>query len=165
MNDIPIQIFIEDEVQMLGLGAKLARLLAGQGVLHLNGQLGAGKTTLCRGIIRSMGYSGAVKSPTFTLVEPYSFDGADVGLDCIEVFHFDLYRLADPGELDYIGIDEYFGAGKLCLIEWPEKAHGQLPQHDIEIAIDVCDEKRNIGIKAITPYGEEICEKLLKETI
>ena len=151
-----VHIQIVNESAMLGLGAILAGALAGRGAVHISGELGAGKTTLCRGILCAMGHQGAVKSPTFTLVEPYRIEAHDV-------FHFDLYRLADPGELDYIGIDEYFGAGKLCLIEWPEKAAGFLPQHDLEIGIDVSGEKRNIDIKPMTPHGETVCEQLEKK--
>ncbi|MBT3832518.1 MAG: tRNA (adenosine(37)-N6)-threonylcarbamoyltransferase complex ATPase subunit type 1 TsaE [Gammaproteobacteria bacterium] len=150
-----IKFEFTSEKEMLGLGARLARLLRGEGVVHLSGGLGAGKTTLCRGILRAMGHSGAVKSPTFTLVEPYQI------LDS-EVYHFDLYRLADPGELEYIGIDEYFGNNKLCLIEWPEKAIGYLPQHDLEITIDVLGEKRIIGVRSNSQSGEEICTQLIE---
>jgi len=113
---------------------------------------------LCRGLLRAMGHRGAVKSPTFTLVEPYEFPDT-------EVFHFDLYRLSDPGELDYIGIDEYFADGHLCLVEWPEKASGQLPQHDLEISIDVWGEKRNISIQAMSADGETICESLAQQIV
>ena len=139
---------------MMDLGRHLARALKCRGAVHLHGQLGAGKTTLCRGILRELGHTGAVKSPTFTLVEPYELP---VG----EVFHFDLYRLADPGELDYIGVDEYFKDDSLCLVEWPEKAQGHLPRHDLEIVIDVSMEKRNIGIQANTAHGEKVCKTLL----
>jgi tRNA threonylcarbamoyladenosine biosynthesis protein TsaE len=150
-----IKFELTSEKEMLGLGARLSRLLHGEGVVHLSGGLGAGKTTLCRGILRAMGHSGAVKSPTFTLVEPYQISGS-------EVYHFDLYRLADPGELEYIGIDEYFGNNKLCLIEWPEKAIGYLPQHDLEIIIDVLGEKRIIGVRSNSQSGEEICTQLIE---
>ena len=140
---------------MLGLGAMLACFLRGEGVIHLSGGLGAGKTTLCRGILRAMGHLGAVKSPTFTLVEPYQISGS-------EVYHFDLYRLTDPSELDYIGIDEYFGKNKLCLIEWPEKAIGYLPQHDLDITIDVLVEKRIIDVRSNSRSGEKICTQLIE---
>ena len=150
-----IKFEFASEKEMLGLGAMLARLLQGEGVIHLSGDLGAGKTTLCRGILRAMGHSGAVKSPTFTLVEPYQFSDS-------EVYHFDLYRLADPGELDYIGIDEYFGKNKLCLIEWPEKAIGYLPQHDLDITIDVLVEKRIIEVRSNSRSGEKICTQLIE---
>jgi tRNA threonylcarbamoyladenosine biosynthesis protein TsaE len=150
-----IKFELKSEKEMLGLGATLARLLKGEGVIHLSGGLGAGKTTLCRGILRAMGHSGAVKSPTFTLVEPYQISGS-------EVYHFDLYRLTDPSELDYIGIDEYFGKNKLCLIEWPEKAIGYLPQHDLDITIDVLVEKRIIDVRSNSRSGEKICTQLIE---
>ena len=148
-----VSITILRESEMLALGAALASLLGGKGAVHISGELGAGKTTLCRGILRAMGHKGAVKSPTFTLVEPYEIGSR-------QVFHFDLYRLANPGELDYLGIDEYFKGGGLCLVEWPEKAGGFLPGHDLEIGIDVLGEKRNIGIRANSPHGETICAQL-----
>ena len=150
-----IKFELKSEKEMLGLGATLAPLLKGEGVIHLSGGLGAGKTTLCRGILRAMGHSGAVKSPTFTLVEPYQISGS-------EVYHFDLYRLADPGELEYVGIDEYFGKNKLCLIEWPEKAIGSLPKHDLEITIDVLGEKRIIDIRSNSQSGDKICTQLIE---
>ena len=138
---------------MLALGRHLAELLQGSGAVFISGSLGAGKTTLCRGLLHAMGHTGAVKSPTFTLVEPYEIQG-------VEVSHFDLYRLSDPGELDYIGIEEYFSGKGLCLVEWPEKAAGNLPQHDLDISIDVLGEKRNISIQAMSLDGETICESL-----
>ena len=150
-----IKFELTSEKEMLGLGAMLSRFLCGEGVIHLSGGLGAGKTTLCRGILRAMGHSRAVKSPTFTLVEPYQISDS-------EVYHFDLYRLADPGELDYIGIDEYFGKNKLCLIEWPEKAIGYLPRHDLEINIDVLGEKRIIDVRSNSQSGEKICTQLIE---
>ena len=150
-----IKFELTSEKEMLGLGAMLACFLRGEGVIHLSGGLGAGKTTLCRGILRAMGHSGAVKSPTFTLVEPYQVSDS-------EVYHFDFYRLTDPGELDYIGIDEYFGKKKLCLIEWPEKAIGYLPQHDLEITIDVLGEKRIIDVRSNSRSGEKICTQLIE---
>ena len=150
-----IKFELTSEKEMLGLGAMLACFLRGEGVIHLSGGLGAGKTTLCRGILRAMGHLGAVKSPTFTLVEPYQISGS-------EVYHFDLYRLADPSELDYIGIDEYFGKNKLCLIEWPEKAIGYLPQHDLDITIDVLVEKRIIEVRSNSRSGEKICTQLIE---
>lgn len=153
-----MNVDVSSENEMMQFGRYLADAMGGRGCVHISGELGAGKTTLCRGILRAMGHIGAVKSPTFTLVEPYQVHGA-------LVYHFDLYRLSDPNELDYIGIEEYFGEGKLCLIEWPEKAAGYLPGHDVEIAIDVSGEKRNIGIKANSPYGEQICARLLQDQV
>ena len=114
------EIEIEDETAMLRFGAQLADALGGRGAVLISGDLGAGKTTLCRGLLRQMGHEGSVKSPTFTLVEPYEIEG-------VCVYHFDLYRLSHPDELDYVGIDEYFTNETLCLVEWPEKAEGSLP--------------------------------------
>ena len=148
-----MKVTVSDEPAMLKLGAALAEQFRQGGVIHISGDLGAGKTTLCRGILRALGHAGAVKSPTFTLVEPY-----EVG--DLEIYHFDLYRLADPSELEYIGIDDYYGPGKLCLLEWPEKAGDYLTPCDIQLTIDVAEETRNIGIIAITERGEEVCSAL-----
>ena len=90
-------------------GAHLVNVLEGSGIVFLKGDLGAGKTTLCRGVLRALDYTGAVKSPTFTLVEPYELPGHSV-------YHFDLYRLSDPDELNFLGVDEYFTSQALCLI-------------------------------------------------
>jgi len=146
-------IEIEDETAMLRFGAQLADALGGRGAVLISGDLGAGKTTLCRGLLRQMGHEGSVKSPTFTLVEPYEIEG-------VCVYHFDLYRLSHPDELDYVGIDEYFSNETLCLVEWPEKAEGSLPSHDLELSIDVTGEKRNIRIGSNSQHGTRICESL-----
>ena len=151
-----IDLVIRSEEQMLALGSALADALAGHGAVHINGQLGAGKTTLSRGILRGMGHTGSVKSPTFTLVEPYTIGEG-------QVFHFDLYRLVEPDELEYIGVDDYFAADSLCLIEWPEKASGFLPEHDLDIGIDVSGETRNIHIWGRTAHGNRVCEALKKQ--
>lgn len=142
---------------MVALGELLGRALP-TGVLLLCGGLGAGKTTLCRGILRSFGYQGAVKSPTYTLVEPYQFSD-----HC--VYHFDLYRLGDPEELEYMGIRDYFDADNLCIVEWPEKGEGILPEGDLRIAIEVAGDSRNLTIIALSQRGQKALNALKSETL
>ncbi len=131
---------------MMEFGGKIADQFPQGGIVLLNGDLGAGKTTLVRGLLRHLGYEGIVKSPTYTLVEPYQLEHTlkhtppllHDGLPEEEprtIYHFDLYRLADPEELEYIGGRDYWNSNSLCLIEWPEKAAGYLPEADLEITL------------------------------
>ncbi len=151
-----VTLHIEGEEAMLALGARLAVLTEGRGTLYLHGDLGAGKTTLSRGIIRGLGHVGAVKSPTFTLVEPY-----EIG-PC-KVFHFDLYRLADPEELEFMGIRDYFEDDALCLIEWPERGVGVLPKADLDITIAAQAGARSLSLRPQGARGESWCAALAKE--
>ncbi len=148
-----LDVALETERDTISFGEKLSYCLEGRGRVYLQGSLGAGKTTLCRGILRAMGYAGAVKSPTFTLVEPYSFVGG-------QVFHFDLYRLNDPDELEYIGVDDYFGDQNLCLVEWPEKAKDTLPASDLDVELRIMDRSRCARLTARSVFGSEVLENL-----
>lgn len=145
-------IYLEGEEAMLAFGERLGILLH-SGVVFLEGELGAGKTTLCRGILRGRGHRGAVKSPTYTLVEPYDVNGGDI-------YHFDLYRLGDPEELEFMGARDYFRPGLLCLVEWPERGEGFLPRPDLEITLGVEGEGRAVTIMARTPSAETVLRQL-----
>ncbi len=151
-----VTLHIEGEEAMLALGARLAALTEGRGTLYLHGDLGAGKTTMSRGIIRGLGHVGAVKSPTFTLVEPYE-------IGACKVFHFDLYRLADPEELEFMRIRDYFEDAALCLIEWPERGVGVLPKADLDITIAAQAGARSLSLRPQGARGESWCAALAKE--
>jgi len=144
-----MQYFVPSEHLMEQFGACLTPLLGHHVLLTLEGELGAGKTTLVRGLLRGTGYSGPVKSPTFSLVEPY-----EIGTN--RVFHFDMYRLQDPEELEYIGIRDYLSASALCIVEWPEKAGVFLPASDIHIMITRKGHGRELCIQAQTERGQKV---------
>jgi tRNA threonylcarbamoyladenosine biosynthesis protein TsaE len=152
-----VTLYLADEEAMTAFGGCIAKTTQGHGLIFLEGDLGAGKTTLSRGIIRGLGHVGAVKSPTFTLVEPY-----EIGE--IRAFHFDLYRLVDPEELEYLGIRDYFDDDALCLIEWPEKGAGFLPKPDLTITISPQDSGRSLKILPQGSRGELWCAALALET-
>lgn len=135
---------LPDEAATLLLGAELGRRLAAGGCVYLEGDLGAGKTTLVRGMLRGLGHEGAVKSPTYTIVEPYEIAG-------VHIYHFDLYRLADPEELELIGVRDYFDADSLCLLEWPERGAGVVPTPDLTITLAV----NGHGRKATLEWGSD----------
>ncbi|WP_404414592.1 tRNA (adenosine(37)-N6)-threonylcarbamoyltransferase complex ATPase subunit type 1 TsaE [Marinospirillum sp.] len=147
--------YLADEAQQVALGGHLAQTLQ-EGVIYLEGDLGAGKTTFTRGLIRALGHQGAVKSPTYTLVEPYVFDQQTV-------YHFDLYRLADPEELEMIGIRDYFDEGSLCLIEWPQKGEGFLPPPDLRLNFSLADQEgRDLQVEALSDLGRKALQQLLQ---
>lgn len=138
---------------MEALGATFASVIEGGGVLFLHGPLGAGKTTWARGFLHARGHAGAVKSPTYTLVESYPLvDGT--------VHHFDLYRLSDPEELEYMGVRDYFADGMLCLVEWPERGAGILEGADIALTLAYFDQGREVTAQATSEKGREILTRL-----
>jgi len=148
-----MQFRIDSDRQMQALGAQLADVSHGQGLIYLDGDLGTGKTTLVRGLIRSLGHDGAVKSPTFTLVEPYRVAGKNI-------YHFDLYRLSDPEELEYMGLRDYFDAHSLCLVEWPAKGASLLPEPDLWLKLLHDGSFRDVSISAGTQAGELMLKAL-----
>lgn len=136
-------IRVAGEANMLALGTELAHhLSADKGwVITLQGDLGAGKTTLVRGLLRELGHQGTVKSPTYTLVEPYQLANRDI-------YHFDLYRLGDADELEHIGFRDYFTANAVCLLEWPERGEDYIPTADIRLSINISDDIREVQIES-----------------
>lgn len=121
-------LYLADEAATLALGAQIAQEFPSGGIIKLYGDLGAGKTCFVRGLLRELGYQGTVKSPTYTLVEPYQIAGRNI-------YHFDLYRLADPEELEYMGIRDYLDKAALCILEWPDKGGAYIPKADLELRI------------------------------
>lgn len=142
-----------DEDAMIFRGEQLAAVRTAGMVVYLNGDLGMGKTTFSRGFIRALGHRGAVKSPTYTLVEPYELGG-------VTVYHFDLYRLNDPEELEFMGIRDYFDDVNICLIEWSEKGLGVLPPADLVINIDLEGSGRSLSYVAASELGKGVVDQL-----
>jgi len=145
---MPAMFEIVSATAMEAFGAAIANSANSNITIYLRGELAAGKTTLARGFLRARGYAGAVKSPTFTLVETYELTGR-------WIHHFDLYRIADAEELEYIGFDEYFDSGADCLIEWPDQGSGALPPPDLDITLEVSGNARRAQIAAGTETGRK----------
>lgn len=148
-----MHISLPDEAAQVAFGEALGRALEGRGRVHLQGELGAGKTTLARGVLRAYGHRDAVKSPTYTLVEPYQ-------LGDIRVHHFDLYRLGDPEELEFIGARDLLEEDSLNLIEWPSRGEGWLPVADVNVTLSVAAMGREAGLSAGSPLGERTLARL-----
>ncbi|GAA5314969.1 MAG: tRNA (adenosine(37)-N6)-threonylcarbamoyltransferase complex ATPase subunit type 1 TsaE [Candidatus Pelagadaptatus aseana] len=151
------EFYLADEEQTVAFGRNLGEACRAQGqggVIFMLGDLGAGKTTTTRGVLRAYGHEGAVKSPTYTLVEPY-----ELAQDAW-VYHFDLYRLGEPEELEYMGIRDYFDAGNLCLVEWPNRGEGYLPQADLLVNLSVSAPGRKVSVTAQTDLGQQLLQCL-----
>jgi len=150
-----VNLLLEDEAATTAFAAVLAENVADIRVITLSGDLGTGKTTLVRGLLRALNYHGRVKSPTFSLVEPYKINNRPI-------YHFDLYRLAHPDELEYLGFTDYMEGDALCLIEWPERASGALPDADLKVSLRHLKSGRQLSTLAGTSPGEKVCRFLEK---
>jgi len=149
----PLSRFLPEESDTLAAGAALAAALSPGLVIYLVGELGAGKTTFARGVLRGLGHAGKVKSPSFQLVEPYAFSR-------LYLYHFDFYRFNEPKELEEAGFREYFNADTVCLVEWPEKAAGHVPPADMSVTLRLQGQGRLLEIDADTEAGRRCLEKL-----
>ena len=146
--------FLPDEAATVAAGVKMGRALNTGCVVFLVGELGAGKTTFTRGALRALGHAGSVKSPTYTLCEPY--DLADEAQLC----HLDLYRLSNPEELEFLGIRDYVASGAILFIEWPSKGEGWLPAPDLQVALQATDTGRQLEISALTADGQDLLSRM-----
>ncbi len=168
-----LELFLNDEEDTIAFGKELASAIVIDrmhpnkatelsrnpgfqiigAIIYLEGDLGAGKTTLTRGLMRGFGYEGAVKSPTYTIIEPYEFEKS-------KIYHFDLYRLTHAEEVEYLGAEEYFSSANLCLIEWPEKGLGSIPPADLVIQLTQRGIGRSLNCKNQSKKGLKIIKRL-----
>jgi len=146
---------LPDEAATRALGARLARVIEPGLALYLHGDLGSGKTTFARGLLRGLGYQGRVKSPTYTLVELYT-------VSRLHLYHFDFYRFKDPKEWRDAGFNEYFNDASVCLVEWPEKAAGLLPAADLDLAFEFAGDGRDLSVRAGTESGKACLHRLMQ---
>jgi len=141
--------YLQDQAATEAFGGQLAAACKGGLLVFLHGHLGAGKTTLVRGFLRASGHSGPVKSPTYALIEPYITAYGNL-------YHLDLYRLADAEELEWIGIRDLFEDESICLVEWPEQGAGILPEPDLHVYLQAEGGGREIRVEATSPHGEQL---------
>ena len=149
------ELVLADTAATEALGARLAASLPERAVVHLHGDLGAGKSTLARALLRALGVTGTIRSPTYTLVEQYPLPVGGLAL------HLDLYRIGDPGELEFLGLDP--AETRLWLVEWPERGTGALPAADLDIELAVRAEGRSCRLLARTPTGDAWVARLPAE--
>lgn len=148
-------IILPDESATSRFAVRLASIITPGMLIYLRGDLGAGKTTLVRALLSALGYEGRVKSPTYTLLEQYQTTG-------LSLRHFDLYRFQDPFEWESAGFNDEFNGRNICLVEWPEKAEGLIPEADLEIIFDIMPDGRKIELRANSNTGRECLKKLAK---
>ena len=148
-------ITLKNETETTEIGSKLASCLKGGEVIYLKGELGTGKTTLVRGVLNRLGHTGNVKSPTYTIVEPYLIDSH-------VIYHFDLYRLDDPEELESLGIRDYCDGQSICFFEWPEKGGNLLPNADINLELTYFESTREVEFTSKSDVGKTIMKQLSK---
>lgn len=151
-NDELMPMLLENADATDALGAALARMRPARGVLYLHGDLGAGKSTLARATLRALGVTGAIRSPTYTLVERYPLASGG------EAWHLDLYRIGDGAELEYLGLDS--DEAVLWLIEWPERGGSHLPVADVRVDLEVADHGRQVNVTALTEVGRSWVARL-----
>jgi len=153
----PTRTYLPDEAATQALGGALARALQPGLVIYLNGDLGAGKTALTRALLHAAGHRGAVKSPTYTLSEPYriALDG-----QAVELIHYDLYRMASPEEFLDAGFREDFNGHNICIVEWPEKGAPVLPPPDLNVLLEVSGLGREVELQALSDLGLLCLERL-----
>ena len=143
---------LADETATLQAGQRFSHHLPTGFNVYMHGDLGAGKTTFIRGVLQGLGYQGKVKSPTYTLVEPYE-------LPDVTLYHFDLYRLMDEEEWDEAGFRDYFNASSICMIEWPEKAQSLLPSADMDVFLKHQQSGRTIQFQANTSVAQQVLQR------
>src|SRR5690554_211555 len=148
-------LYLTNEDATLAAGMHLASYLQPGMTVYLHGDLGAGKTTFVRGILHGLGYQGKVKSPTYTIVEPYN-------VSRFNIYHFDLYRFNDHYEWEAAGFRDYFNPQSICLIEWPEKAAELLPSADMDISLEPSGHGRTLSIRANSSLGEHCLHAMSK---
>lgn len=146
----PFKAYLADESATAALGAALARAIRPGLVIYLHGDLGAGKTALTRALIQAAGHRGTVKSPTYTLSEPYR---VEIGDQAVNIIHYDLYRMSSPEEFLDAGFREDFDGRNVCIVEWPEKGEPVLPQPDVRVLLNVSGLGRDVELQALTQPG------------